>query len=77
MWLVGLSILESGSAETVDVKNALPMVASTYSGALASAKMNEFGDLLPQDLAIWQVINSEWVQQGTYISETGAIVPVQ
>ncbi len=77
VWLVGLSILESGSAETVDVKNALPMVASTYSGALASTKMNEFGDLLPQDLAIWQVINSEWVEQGTYVSETGAIVPVQ
>ena len=77
VWLVGLSILESGSAETVDVKNALPMVASTYSGALASTKMNEFGDLLPQDLAIWQVINSEWVEQGTFISETGAIVPVQ
>ena len=76
-WLIGLSILEAGTDDTDAVKAALPRVASTYSGALASTEMNENGDLLPLDLAVWQVIDSEWVRQGTYSPATNAITPTQ
>ena len=76
-WLIGLSILEAGTDDTEAVKAALPRVASTYSGALASTEMNENGDLLPMDLTIWQVIDSEWVQQGTFSLSTNTILPVQ
>lgn len=74
-WLIGLSILVSGSDDTSAVKAALPGVASTYSGALASTEMNENGDLVPLDLAMWQVIDSEWVRQGTYSLSTNTIIP--
>ncbi|MYB30240.1 MAG: ABC transporter substrate-binding protein [Cenarchaeum sp. SB0663_bin_5] len=74
-WLIGLSILVSGSDDTSVLKETLPIVASTYSGALISTEMNENGDLLPLDLAIWQVIDSEWVEQGTYSLSTGTIIP--
>lgn len=74
-WLIGLSILASGSDDTSDLKETLPMVASTYSGALISTEMNENGDLLPLDLQIWQVVDSEWVVQGTYSLATGTIIP--
>ena len=76
-WLIGLSILEAGTDDTEAVKAALPRVASTYSGALASTDMNENGDLLPQDLAIWQVIDSEWIKQGTFSLSTNTVIPAQ
>ncbi len=74
-WLIGLSILVSGSDDTSALKENLPIVASTYSGALVSTEMNENGDLLPLDLAVWQVVDSEWVEQGTYSLSTGTIIP--
>lgn len=74
-WLIGLSILASGSDDISALKETLPIVASTYSGALISTEMNENGDLLPLDLAVWQVVDSEWVEQGTYSLSTGTIIP--
>ncbi|MCE2509346.1 MAG: hypothetical protein J4G04_08705, partial [Nitrosopumilaceae archaeon] len=59
------------------VKAALPRVASTYSGALASTEMNENGDLIPLDLAIWQIVDGAWVEQGTFSLSTNAIIPAQ
>lgn len=74
-WLIGLSILVSGNDDTLAVKAALPSVASTYTGALASTEMNENGDLVPLDLQVWQVIDSEWASQGTYSLSTNTIIP--
>ena len=76
-WLMGLAILEAGTDDTDAVKAALPRVASTYSGALASTKMNENGDLVPLDLAIWEVVDSDWVEQGKYSLATNSVIPAQ
>ena len=76
-WLIGLSILEAGTDDTEAVKAALPRVASTYSGALASTEMNENGDLVPLDLAIWQIVDGEWVEQGTFSLATNTVIPAQ
>ena len=76
-WLIGLSILEAGTDDTDAIKATLPRVAFTYQGALGSTKLNDAGDLLPLDLAIWQVIDNEWVMQGTYSTATSTIVPAQ
>ena len=76
-WLVGLSILKSGIYEADTIKEVLPSVAKTYSGALVSTELNEFGDMVPLDLAIWQVIDSEWVEQGKYSLTTNTIEPLQ
>ena len=72
-WLIGLSILESGTSDTDAIKAALPMVASTYSGAMLSADLNEVGDLQPQDLQIWHVVDSEWVNVGIYKSSSNTV----
>lgn len=74
-WLIGLSILASGSDDISALQETLPMIASTYSGALISTEMNENGDLVPLDLQVWQVVDSEWVVQGTYSLATGTIIP--
>ena len=74
-WLIGLSILASDSDDTSVLKETLPIVASTYGGVLISTEMNEHGDLLPLDLAVWQIVDSEWVEQGTYSLSTGTIIP--
>ena len=76
-WLIGLSILEAGTDDTDAIKVTLPRVAAAYQGALGSTKLNDAGDLLPLDLAIWQVIDNEWVMQGTYSTSTSTIVPAQ
>ena len=39
--------------------------------------MNENGDLIPLDLAIWQVIDSEWIKQGTFSLATNTVIPAQ
>ena len=76
-WLMGLSILEAGTDDTDAIKVVLPRVASTYQGALGSTKLNDAGDLLPLDLAIWQVIDNEWVERGKYSTATSTIIPAQ
>ena len=76
-WLIGLSILESGTADPTAVKAALPGVASAYQGALGSTKLNDAGDLLPLDLAIWQVADGEWAEMGKYATATNTITPAQ
>ena len=77
VWLIGLSILESGTADPTAVKAALPGVAGAYQGALGSTKLNDAGDLLPLDLAIWQVADGQWVEMGKYATATNAIIPAQ
>ena len=76
-WLIGLSILEKGTANPTAVKEALPRVAAVYQGALGSTKLNDAGDLLPLDLAIWQVVDGEWTEQGKYSTSTETIIPPQ
>ena len=76
-WLIGLSILESGTSDPTAVKAALPGVAEAYQGALGSTKMNAAGDLLPLDLAIWQVSDGEWTEQGKYSAEKNIIIPTE
>jgi len=39
--------------------------------------MNENGDLVPLDLAIWQVIDSEWIERGKFSLSTNTILPTQ
>ena len=72
-WLIGLSILASGTSDTDEVKAALPIVAASYSGAMLSADLNEVGDLQPQDLQIWHVVDSEWVNVGIYKSSSNTV----
>ena len=65
-WLVGLSILQSGTADAAAIKAALPEVASSYSGAQLGTAFNEAGDLAFADYAVWQIVDGEWAETGMY-----------
>jgi branched-chain amino acid transport system substrate-binding protein len=65
-WLVGLSILQSGTADADALKATLPDVAMSYSGAQLGTILNEAGDIASADYAVWQIVDGEWVQTGTY-----------
>lgn len=65
-WLVGLSILQSGTADAAAIKAVLPEVALSYSGAQLGTVLNEAGDLASADYAVWQIINGKWAETGRY-----------
>ncbi|MXX21492.1 MAG: ABC transporter substrate-binding protein [Cenarchaeum sp. SB0661_bin_35] len=65
-WLVGLSILETGSSDAASVKSVFHDVATGYSGALGATTLNEAGDLAAADYAIWNIAGNTWVEIGKY-----------
>ena len=73
VWLLGLSVLEAGSAEPSAVKNSLPGVASEYSGAIGSTALNEAGDLAGGNIAFWGIRDGQWVLEATYDQAADAI----
>ena len=65
-WLVGLSILQSGTTNATIIKTTFPDVASNYMGAIGGATLNEAGDLAAADYAVWSVVDGTWVAIGNY-----------
>ena len=73
-WLVGLSILQSGSTDAATIKSVFPEVASQYVGAIGSTTLNEAGDLDKADYTIWSIVDGEWVAIGKYLYLDDSIV---
>ena len=73
-WLVGLSILQSGSTDAASIKSIFPQVASQYVGAIGSTTMNEAGDLDKADYTIWSIVDGEWTAIGKYLHLDDSIV---
>ena len=66
VWLVGLSVLESGSSDPADIRGAIRGVAASYSGgALESAALNEAGDLASASYDVWSMMESGWERKAT------------
>lgn len=63
-WLVGLSILQSGSADAGTVKTVFHDVAANYEGASGNTMLNEAGDLTPRNYAMWTIEDNVWVLTG-------------
>ena len=74
IWLLGLSVLEAETAEPSAVKEVLPSVAESYSGAIGSTALNEAGDLAGGNIAFWGVEDGRWVLKATYDQATDEIV---
>lgn len=55
VWLVGLSIERSGSSDPADIAAILPTLATSYTGALSSAALNEAGDLASATYGAWYI----------------------
>ena len=77
IWLLGLSILEAGTAEPSIVKDVLPMVAESHSGAIGRTALNEAGDLADSNIAFWGVKDGQWVLVATYDQATDEITSVE
>ena len=65
-WLVGLSMLQSGSTDAATIRETLPIVASEYTGAIGDTTLNEAGDLAAADYTVWRVVGDKWVDVGNY-----------
>lgn len=65
-WLVGLSILQSGSTDAATIKSVFPEIASQYVGAIGSTTLNEAGDLDKADYTVWSIVDGEWTAIGRY-----------
>lgn len=69
VWIVGKAIEAAGSADTPMVKAALPGVASQYTGALSSTRLDGAGDLDLANYAAWSVEDGSWTAKTTYLGE--------
>ena len=67
VWIVGKAIEAAGGADTSMVKAALPGVASQYTGALSSTRLDGAGDLDLVNYSIWSVEDGSWTAKTTYL----------
>ncbi len=74
LWVLGLTIEQTGSTETDILVEALPGVAANHVGAIGSIIFNEYGDLAISDYDLWHVSNGEWENIGRHSADTGEIM---
>ncbi len=72
-YIAGLSILQSKNTGEA-IKDIIPQVAETYSGAIGSTKLNAAGDLSQSDYAVWGIRDGQWVILGKYTHSDDSIV---
>jgi ABC-type branched-subunit amino acid transport system substrate-binding protein len=77
VWLMSLSVIETGSDNATEISAVLPAVAKTYTGLSGVIGFDEFGDRLPTDYEYWGVFeeNGDYINEvcGYYHQETGVI----
>ena len=74
VWVIGLSMLAAGSAETGAIVSAMPGVLEEYSGALGPIVLNAAGDLDVAAFEIYSVNSTQWTLIGTYDSASDSLV---
>ncbi|MCW4011714.1 MAG: hypothetical protein NWF07_01850 [Candidatus Bathyarchaeota archaeon] len=81
IWILVLSVIEEASAETVDLKERIPMVAAEYVGLTGRCELDEFGDRQSFDYTIWGYADileeTKYTQYGSYDYETEEINWIQ
>ena len=76
VWLLGLSMLETQSADAPTVGAALAGVAGQYVGASGNTLLNAAGDRAGGEYAVWEIADGRWTQTfpgtvwGTVYSDT-------
>jgi len=77
-WVTALSVIEAGSSDGTDVIRALPDVAAGYTGASGRCLLDEYGDRLGVDHALWGCFEVDGAYQclrcGTYSYESGDVI---
>ena len=72
-WVVGLAIERAQSTDVEAVSRAIPAVAAEHTGALGSARLNDYGDLAQTNYDVWDIRDGSWALAGTYFSASDAI----
>jgi len=76
-WIMALSVIEANSTEGVDVCEALPDVAASYSGVTGRCLLDEYGDRIEMDYDIWGYFEVEGetrcLRCGLFNATTGTI----
>ena len=62
VWLLGLSISETGSADAADAMEVLPHIASGHDGVTGPTILNQNGDSAGGIYAIWGLQDDSWVE---------------
>lgn len=75
VWIMGLSILEAGSANATAVAAVLPRVANDYAGAMGDVRLDTAGDLAAADYDLWAAQDGDWVRVSKYAHRAGEVVP--
>ena len=75
VWVVGLAMEETQSADPFDVAGAIPGIAEDHVGAIGSTRLNANGDLAQTNYDVWQISGAgEWTLAGVYFSANDAVV---
>jgi len=73
VWIIGLAMLETQSSDVSIIKEAIPRIAESYSGAIGSTKLNAAGDLAQANYEVWGIRGGEWVRLGQYTHSDDSI----
>ena len=74
VWLVGLSMLETQSANPTVLKTVIRDIAADYEGTIGGSNLNEAGDLASADYDIWKIDNGEWKSVGKYLFSDDSLI---
>lgn len=76
VWLLGLSVVESGTTDSAGVTRAVPAVADAYRGATGATLLrNAAGDPATPDYSVWGVRNGQWERLAKYHSANQTLGP--
>ena len=77
VWIIGKAIEAAGATDASAVKAAFPGVASQYTGALSSARLDEAGDLDLANYDVWYLGGGSWESESKYLGAHDLLVPAQ
>lgn len=73
VWLLGSTILQTGTTDTDTLTAAIPLVAQHMVGAAGQLLLTEHGDLVPASYDIRQIRDGGWVDIAVYDPATRSI----
>ncbi|WP_428324511.1 ABC transporter substrate-binding protein [Nitrosopumilus sp.] len=78
VWILGLSMLNAASTNPNDLALEIPSTITSYNGALGKLELNDAGDLVSDNYAIWSIVDGVWYK-GNYAKnmESGLIELVE
>lgn len=76
VWLLGMAILQTGTANVTTVVDAIPLVGEHMIGAAGPLRLTDNGDLLHAEYSILQVSDGEFVTIYDYDSATDSLIDV-